>query len=113
MQVEFHHLGLTTRHVPETAALLESLVGARTVSGPHLGHTLVEVGGVRIALVPWRTGDPEGRGFGEHLGFALPASRRSALLARLEAAGCAVEVVGERLYARALDALVLEFLFTA
>lgn len=111
MTLSLHHIGLSTRDLTRRTALLVCLLGAEVLPAPETGHVLLQLGGARLALVPWREGDPDAPARGDHLAFSLPRGAREELLRRAGALGCASSAVEGRLYLRDHEGLTLELLF--
>lgn len=103
------HVGIVCSDLPRSTAFYTHLLEA-TVT-PLGGHTVVAAGGVHIALVPRRDGDPSTPGWGHHLCIRLHARDRPALVSRLASLGSRHEEVEDRLYTHDPDGFVLELVF--
>lgn len=111
MKLAHHHIGISTRDLAATERLLIELLGARPLPGDRSHPRLLEVGGLRLTLVPWRQGDPTTRAHGDHLAFEAAAHERAGLLERARALGVAHEEVRGRLYVRDEEGLTIEMSF--
>ncbi|MBX5481959.1 MAG: VOC family protein [Myxococcaceae bacterium] len=111
MQLTIHHLGLTTRDVARSADFYVRLFDATVEPAPKTGHSFVCFGGLRLALVPWREGDPQHHAWGDHLAVTCPAHERDVLLNRLAKLGARTQEVHGRIYAHDPDGYTLEFTF--
>lgn len=111
MSVQLHHLGLVCRDLERTAQFYLEALGATRSEGPGFGHLLLTLGHVRLALVPWRPGDPEHPGHGQHLALSWPRAERADRLAQFERLALPWQEVGERIYLRDPEGFTLELLF--
>lgn len=111
MDIGIHHVGVVTRDLERSTAFYTRLLGGRVE--PMAGHTIVESGAVRIAIVVATAEDPATYARGHHLAFRLGAAERAPLLERLNELGAPHEDVRGRLYTQDPDGFTLEFLFEA
>jgi len=109
MNLSFHHVGIAASDPDRTIAFFCTLLDGRTEPGP--GHTLVVAGGVRLAIVARRDGEPTTRAHGDHFALSVPAADRALLFERIVALGVPHEDLRGRLYVLDPDGATVELLF--
>ena len=111
VNIHLDHIGIVTRDVAATTDFYVRLLDGEVLPAPLAGHTMIRAGGVHLAIVAWREGDPDAVAWGQHVALRVDGEHRATVLARLAALARPHELVRDRVYVRDPGGFTLELLF--